>query len=569
MSASSINYIYTGILGLNTGNLVLLYDFNSGNNIINNSGSYSQCSGQLTSIGNFYNIPTSGYLSGQRLDVQNSAALNSNNFTHIMLYEKPNQHGGVLFDSIYLGSDNVVSGYTIGVTDSNQLYYEAYDNNGPVCVVSSLTFGVKNAAALTRSNNSLSFYVMDFNNNLLLSEQFSINAQYMPPSNKASLFATGANCPNYIYNNFYSGYIGEYIYLNNAALPYSIQQLISGFVVSYSGNNGIIASYSITGVTGLSYIVTGTTGILAQKVTPLTSGIDNCGNSYVTYSTQNITGYITSGSGVIQQTGLITVYETGAAIVTPIINSGLFNEFKLNRISYLRKIDHYDVTQSLLLNNNYNTLNNFAVFDSVNNMFILNAPYPDTGVQIYLNGQAQFNMGAAITGNFYGSGYNLSGDYIINNNSLNSNNYYNATDALLYDVINASKNFTIITNPSSGAAENLNIDSGSLVFLNGQLINSGLEYKQSGNKFVWNVNYNVTGYLEAFEIYMPNIYGTGALPINGNFPRDNSMIWLNGQRQTVGTDYIEGSTSDLIGQSGNYWNNLNLIYGDTADYFNQ
>lgn len=569
MAQHGIKYVYDNILFLGSGSFALWYQFDGAELTIPNSGNYPQCSGALSSLGNFYSNPGSGTLTGQRIVVQNVQNLNSNNWSHLFIQEKPNQAGGVLFDS-FISGGGVYSGYLLGITDSNRLYYEAYDNNGPFVIVSKLTYGVKNCSAVVRNDNLITFYTMDFGNDVLLSDQYPIQGQFMPPANKAVLFNTGIGCPRYVSGKAYSGYIDEYVYIKDALTPANLKQLISGFVNDYVITGASITVVSSTGISGYQMGLTGVTGVLGTNIVINGSGVDSCGNSYLNYTVQNITGYITSGSGLVPIYIVNSITVTGDGFISGVLNSGFKESFKLNDISYTRKIEGGDVSTTILFNQNIQGINQEAVYDLVDNGFKLNAIYEDTTIEPYLNGQALLNNGFSITGNFYGSGYVLSGDYILQGQLLNSTGFHDTSDRLIYDLLTGNKSFVFNVTPTSGFTESLLITDKSLVFLNGVLLNSGADYLQIGNNFVWNTNFyqGISGKLFNFEVNQSYRKGSGIFPSTESFPRTTSMLWLNGQRMILNNSYLENSTSDLIGRSGLYINNLDNIYTNEENFWN-
>ena len=116
MKESGINYFY-GQLGLNTGNFGVYYAFedNAGSNVVSVSGAQTGYSGTLSSVGNFWSSPGSGFFTGQTLTINNTSGLSSSAWTKIFIYEKIDTNACILFDSL-----NGVSGYRIGVTSSNK-----------------------------------------------------------------------------------------------------------------------------------------------------------------------------------------------------------------------------------------------------------------------------------------------------------------------------------------------------------------------------------------------------------------------------------------------------------------
>lgn len=550
------------LLGFDTGSYSVHFSFDiSGQNPISNNSNYSGLSGRLSSVGSFYSTPQSGYFTGQIITV--SGVPTGDYWTHIFINKRLTPSGGVLFDSFASGG-GIFSGYQIGFNDNNRLYLESYDNFGPVVYTSNLILAKQNCLAVSRSNNAISFFAYDFNNDLLLSDVHIINGNYLLPSNKFIIGGKSGE-PSHVVGRNYVGYLDEYVYISDAIIPSYLKNLMSGFVSYSQYSVGSISGISGIEVTGFSFVPTGLTGILGYTNTAVSSGLDDFGDFYTVYSQVPITGYLTSGTKVVSLTGLVVDYVTGASGKTFIIDSGYIESFKYDEVSYLRNIDIYDTSNFIKFQSGKRNVNNLATFDLVNGNFELNESLNDSGVQIYLNGIGQNNVGYAVTGNIYNVGVTISGDYYLDEFSVQSTGIYDYKDIMVYDVISGVKQRVFVTGMGvSGQKENVNLTSNSLAFLNGVLLTSGYQYIKSGADFIWSSNLlsGVTGAISVFELDKPYIRSTGTINFTGEFPRRASMLYLNGQRQLIDTNYIENSTIDLIGQSGIFDLSVELVYNN-------
>ncbi len=556
-------------LGLDSGSLVLYFDFNeSGTNPVPNFGN-TNSSGLLGgSTGNFYQNSGSGLFNNTQITITSPQNISGNLWTHVFVLEKSHPTGGVLFDSFQSGSNGIFSGILIGINDNHKLFFEHYDNFGPAVYTSNIILPRKACVAVTRANNTVSFHSYDFNQQELISEAKTINGQYLLPSLKANLGAV-SGAPNYISYRNYNGYIDDYVYIKDSIIPAHLEILMSGFVSSYDYTTGIVTYDTGIEITGYSFYLTGITGVLSSGNIPIASGYDVFGDFYVTYSTTGITGYLTSGSGVAPLTGYVITTSTGDPISTFNFNSGFAEEFKYDEISYLRQIDSNDLTSALLLNNNKRGLNQLARYDFVEGSFELPKLYQDAQIQPYLNGVSQLYTGQGVTGTFYNSGAFPSGAYYLDDFYIRSATFYASTDTLICDELSGSKGQTYTSGSGSGITESLTITNNSLVFLNGQLLVSGFHYIKTGNNFRWfsNIYSGATGYLTTFEVNYNSRRFTGIFPQTGNFPRESSMIWLNGQRQRNEIDYVENSTADLVRQSGIFNAITDEIYNNNDLYW--
>ena len=555
-------------LDIATGTYAAHFSFDvSGQNPIANYSNYPLVSGAISTTSGFYIIPDSGLFTGQTISAV--SVQTGDYWTHIFVNQKTGSAGGVLFDSFQSGSNGIYSGYLLGFNDANKLFVEFFDNAGPAVYTSDIVLAKKNCLAVTRANNALNFYSYDFNNELLLSDTKVINGQFLLPSTKFLVGGT-SGAPSYINYGNYKGYLDEYVYITDSIIPSHLQSLMSGFVAYSTYTQGIVTSVTGVEVTGYSLVFTGTTGNLGYQNTAISSGLDDFGDYYVTYAQTAITGYLTSGSGIVPLTGLVIDSYTGESGFSAIINTGYIESFRYDEVSYLRKIDSNDFNTFFRFANNKKNINKIADFDLINNVFELADIYSESGVQIYLNGVSQLSQGYQVTGNIYNQGVVISGNYYLEDFTVQSTGFYESTDSMIYDIILGQKQRAFITGMGvSGRSEAVVLDSGSLVFLNGVLLPSGHSYINNGVAFQWNNNAlsGVSGALTVFQLDQSYARLTGVINLTGNYPRRASMLYLNGIRSMVDIDYVENSTVDLISQSGIFGLSLKAIYNNEATYF--
>lgn len=563
-------YYYDG-LGLDRDSLRVHYRFDqtSGTNIHNDAPNFPQMSGQLSSVGNFYSQSGSGFFTGQRITVQNATGLPSDFWSHIFVVEKTGAGRSVIFDSLMSG--DVTSGYIIGINDANKLYFESYDQNGPFSKTSSLMLGKKNMAAVVKTNNLLTFYCFDFNNDVILSENHSINSEFMPSAAKG-VIGNCANPPKFAQSGHLRGYVDEYVFLHEGITPSTFRYLVSGLCSDYTLISGSVTSITGVEVTGYATGITGVTGVTGYQNQITGSGIDPFGTGSYEYfwGTVELTGYLVSGVAVTAQTGQTVRYVTGDASSGVILRTGYIGGFNLDSACYVRKIDSNDI--SLLSTYAFHgpALNLEGGYDYVLGRFQLDSIYHTSQVEIYLNGIAQLDTGFSVTGNFYRSGVVLSGDYRLDGFYIDSTGFFGPNDVVIYDRISGSRQRAFTTGAQSGQTEAL-YPTGQFIYYNGQLLLSGLDYVAGvGGQFTWNTAKfdTSTGALISFPTLPPLERITGELLyITGIVPRRNSQLFLNGQRQQLGKDYIENSILDLIGQSGIFDTSASLLYNDDELFF--
>lgn len=559
----NFNYFYNS-LGLSPSNFALYYDFNEGINPVPSvSGANPQFSGIVSNITNFYQNNGSGFFSGSNIQISNASGLNSTNFTVFFVYQKPNAGNGVLYSTLNSGAA-VPSGFIIGINDANRLYFEAYDQTGPVIYSSSNIIGSKNAIAIVKSNNTLNFHYYNFNYQSLESEQFNISPTAFYQSNQAYL-AAPVNAPAYITQNAYTGYMDQFLYLNNALTPNVISKLCSGFYVSKNpSSTGFLVQYN-TNLPGGIIVNTGVgTGITGFQVFQAGIALDNCGNSYPIYSYNN-------AIGTILQDVFVPLLGAATYTVTGLIDNGYFTDtgycagFGMNGVSYIRSImnDYQELyTSSQIGITGLNLTANF----NLDGNFKLDTNYTNNQLNIYVNGICDLGSGTITSGNGFINTLFLLGDYFVSGQSVNSTGAYKSTDRVSYDSISGITELYLINNSGAQSFATTNVNN-RLVFLNGQKLVSGLDYIYTST------NLNILGIVATGRVTTePAQSGTNyfsgkfATFQTGKFMRDTAELWMNGQKQILGLDYIEISNIDLLSGSGLFNNIQNSIYNTNTQF---
>ncbi|NJO59136.1 MAG: hypothetical protein HC836_12610 [Richelia sp. RM2_1_2] len=121
----------------------------------------------------------SGNLTDTIIYPQGVSGLDSEFWTMIFIYEKTGIFDDTLFSNFKYNTNGYYQGFKIKNNHANRLYYESYDNNGPVLNTFNTIIGKKNLITISRSNNVINFSYFDFNNKNLLGQSFQINENFL------------------------------------------------------------------------------------------------------------------------------------------------------------------------------------------------------------------------------------------------------------------------------------------------------------------------------------------------------------------------------------------------------
>ena len=302
MGLRGINYIYSGVLKLDTGNMPVYYDFDTTSGTKYNSVNFASffigedkdviSTNNASIVGNassFTGNGASGDFSYGYLSLDNDQDLFSADFTMFMSQEKCYTGDGILFSC--LKGEDTKSGYSFGINSANKMYFEHFDNQRQKYNIqtSLLQLSDKNLIRLKRVDDSIYFSVYNNNNKSFETETKNVDSNLILPSNEF-LIGSGEN------QKSYSGFIDEFIYIKENVSNVDSDMLASGFWSDTKSGNAFLIQSGVTGgISGYDYQQTGSTGIL---------------------STSNIltgTGYTTGYVDIYQyipETGVISPGET-------------------------------------------------------------------------------------------------------------------------------------------------------------------------------------------------------------------------------------------------------------------
>jgi len=266
------------------------------------------------------------------------------------------------------------------------------------------------------------------------------------------------------------------------------------------------------------------------------------------------------------------------------IDSGYVDTFNMDGLTFLNLIDEDDHTRAAFhQNHNYRRITNrLGRLDKVRGMFRTDDEffrtedvYKSGEVAFYLNGINQFQSGFSVTG-IVENDFLLEGDFGLTGNLLIQDKSADGSDDAIIDTFPQIRGVYASGEFLSGDVIPLPYNSNGLYFINGELIefsdltNAAGMIQLNSNKYdyisgrIWcsipsygNINnyYNVSGE-----------QGFSGL----SFMRGTSLVYLNGQRELLGIDYIETASIDaLYGSPSQVVGGLEEIYGNSNDFFNE
>lgn len=552
------------------------FDFNqsgvSGSSIFSGADWTSRSiSLKINNPSNFWQYSGLGFLNSENFcKIQN---INSQNIAFLLTYEIENFSGkNNIFISSFGNSNQNYSGVNFGISPFGFPYIEYYDKiYGPItmchnykapktgifyCEISPINYAV---GVYDPVNKNINKSITQFSN---------INAEY---SNNYILGSglNFENSKNYLNAKISDIFIYDMSIFNN---KFYEDAFISGISVNLTDQ---ITIGTISGTTGIidseivelteCYIQKQTTGIFVPIIT---SGRYFASfQEFLDFNTEKYNkftqyGQNTADSGFLFQsinvnvcktvTGINTYqYESGYVIQYKIINkisSDIDYKYLTDYIDYIFLNSDIDKNDKLFIlgASNYNGNIGFSnfIFENGNKRFDTNFTSANNLSGYYYNGQLQIkdqSYSTAISGgNIYyypSKDYFSSGKYIYTNNPA----FELSSSYILIDAWPDQK-YIITGNVSSGSViSDINLNN-KLCFLNGQLLTSGIDYKN--NQMLINIpsGYNIisTNDLANKDFKIKTIINSSGKLFNvNNIARQTSSVWLNGVRLMNNNDYIE------------------------------
>jgi hypothetical protein len=504
--------------------------------------------------GSFFQYTGTGFFNGSAV-MKLSNPYTFENDTILLSYEKLRTGDEILLSSATGNSFSTYSGFCVGVSHSNKLYFKYWNSvEGPFTFTAPNVLANKNLVLLNRNEDS--FTIGTLNNNSLKFELNNFNIKNNVFVQSSELFLGG------MYNNVpwandrslnFSGYVDEFYIFKDIPLFYQ-DYLISGIIYTGVQTQGYNESYCyITGfLTGSGFSTSGVTGFVTTPYTITGTGITgyiNINTGYYSYS--GVTGYtnVSRGfysycsntvqiSGAVPVSGRITISGQSLQGLTGLIITTGYNQTLLTgNITGINQV----YTTGQICSTFFVSTGDPLFFK--NNNYLKSLSFSEVSVLSPLNKQSDIIE-------------------VYHDSYLDKTLYYNRD--LLFNF--ADDNF--INNNFIESGDNL--PSGTLFFLNGQtILDSGFSIQTIGydSYIIPNIDYYQSGntvfvdeaIVETDAIFYDYITGdskilyrtgisSGSQLVGENFI--NKFVFINGQKLVSGATYTGTNTINLNFPSG-------------------
>ncbi len=529
MKESGINYFYEQ-LALQTGQFALFYTFEdgAGTNVASISGGQTGYFGTLSSSAGFWSSPGSGFFSGTSLVTNNASSAFSETWTKIFSYQKVNTDDCTLFSSLGGGS-----GYKIGLTKANKLYFEGF-NQEPIAAASSNNLSSKNVVSVSYLTNLVTLGYFNFNSQLLEAESFSLPFQV-------------TQSDSWTLGGAFTGYMDYHIHLTEYQSPEVIGQLISGLYARPTGYGYDVQMVCGTGITGYETVFVGQTGVTGYIITP---GGDEGQGYYtgafpLTHTTTVLTGYLSTGLYSSGVAGIVCIPATGGLVTLLEYQTGYVASFGMEKVQLFTALPTSGIFKSswslVPFDDSYNKAGQRSYSG-----YLMAAEYPTGLLNLFYNGVAQA-----------GSGWSVTGTYLIVSGTTDQ-------DSATYDLKSGNK----VSYQATGQSGFSFAYSGQEIYLNGINLVSGYDYMIDGGTLnLLPRTAGVVGDLFEYPIVLVSRTGVSTVITGGPFWRNTANEYLNGIRQVNYSLYIEGAIFDLLSGTTFYPELARPIYTNTDLYW--
>lgn len=525
---SGINF-FTNQVGV-TDLFKIFYTFESGQTHVSSAPSGNPLYSGLINgdTGVFWSKPGSGLFSGTSVTISQTG-FNSDSWTNLISFELAGTGKQLLINNLFNGS-----GYEIGLNDAHKLYFRSKNSEVDVYLTANTNLSSKNLISISHLNNYIELGYYNFNSKTFESESF--NQELNSVRNDEKL----------VIGSGFTGWIDYFASFDLFINVDSLSQIASGwsFVpTGYSYETETICTERVTGFGLAPYFKTGFVGYSGEIL-----GSDGVGDFTGAFPT-SATGYLITGiveSGFVQSDLSVEdcITYTGESTILYENLTGYASSFGMDKVLITNHLDSQDLVK---VEKDFTPFNDFynKKLDLIETGFYSQLSLDSGNTNLYLNGVALTNSGVIFSGNIITS------------------SQFSSPDEAIYDIKSGDrKHFATGFNSLA-----LNY-SGQQIFLNGQNLISGNDFVTIGTSLVITGQLTgISGVISEFPIVLSYETGSISLWTGRKFSRNASIVFINGIRQEIGEDYLEGSNYDLLkGNSFDKYNN-NMLYSAEGNFW--
>ena len=485
-------------------------------------------SGQITNTGVFWSKPGSGLFSGSWVTI-NKTGIGSDYWTNLLSFESAATGKQLLISTLENGS-----GYEVGLNDAHKLYFRAQNNGINTYATSNINLSSKNLISVAYLTNNVEIGYYNFNSKSFESESFGQD------------FGSVRNDNKFVIGSGFTGYMDYFLNFNSFHNTDVLTQVASGWAFIPTGFIYETQNVCTTGITGFSTISTIQTGFVSYSgsITQSDGQSDFSEAFPVATAIASGTGILGTGYFTSGITGIQCVIYTGNRTPGYNILSGYAGSFGMDKVLFINYLDSQDLVKVekdfIPFHNFYNKTANLISTGFYSSEILISGRE-----NLYLNGVALIDSGVSYA------------------ETILTSNQFSIPDELIYDSKSGDKK-TYLTGFNSLAFTY----SGQQIFLNGQNLISGDGFVINGGAItITGQSTGISGVVFEFPIVLSYETGSRYVWTGQKFGRRASLVFLNGIRQEINEDYLEGSTYDLlIGNSFNEYNN-NILYSSEGNFW--
>jgi len=460
-----------------------------------------------------------------------------------------------------------ISGFSVGINGCERLFCE-YNTSGEGKRIFTLSQELdnKNLVSVSKINSSIQLSTHQFDDDL---NKISLNTQFELDgfSNSNNFYLGGLGVSGLNYNNF-SGKIDS-LMIFNVGLDFPERNTFAKafYCSGYASGRYEKEKDTFLSVTGLEYqsVIVGT-GITGYVQLPQI--INTSDTSSVTgYFDFGLTGFLFE-TQLVELTGLVTG-ESEITIYRPpsgLIDFGYSVPFANSKVLLLSNFDNSNKEVYSFSGKNSDDVNLIPQFSQSNSKYTIFNTGSGEAVNLYANGLI-CNRVSVITGD-------TDGDYSVDNGFVDSNNFFDVSDFVIYDLILGSGSITGLTQQDINNGSKVlsyNYVNHRDIYLNGNKLISGLDYSGVTGA----ITIQTTNLIDGDLILSPK-HEANRVSYTGNNENNfdtslflfDEQIWVNGLRQIKDLDYQKLSNNSLRYSSFSLEPFSQVVYNNDTGNFN-